>query len=245
MAKIWLVPGRTKTQCYSRWNNELDSKSDETTARAGEKWTVDEDSTLTDAVKKHNGADWAAISALVLGRTRQQCYKRWNNELDSKSDETTARAGEKWTTDEDSTLADAVKKHNGVDWAAIAALAPGRTKTQCYSRWHGCLLSKGDESTARNGKWTADEDSTLADAVKKYNGEDWASIAALVPGRTIRQCNRRWQYVLDAKKNETTARKGKWTIDEESTLTDAVDARRRHRDDFCSRGNLQEEVRRG
>jgi hypothetical protein len=192
MAKIWLVPGRTKTQCYSRWNNELDSKSDETTARAGEKWTVDEDSTLTDAVKKHNGADWAAISALVLGRTRQQCYKRWNNELDSKSDETTARAGEKWTTDEDSTLADAVKKHNGVDWAAIAALAPGRTKTQCYSRWHGCLLSKGDESTARNGKWTADEDSTLADAVKKYNGEDWASIAALVPGRTIRQCNRRW-----------------------------------------------------
>jgi hypothetical protein len=55
--------------------------------------------------------------------------------LDSKkSDETTARVG-KWTTDEDSTLMDAVKKHNGEDWAAISELVPGRTKIQYNSRW--------------------------------------------------------------------------------------------------------------
>jgi hypothetical protein len=38
--------------------------------------------------------------------------------------------------DEDSTLKDAVEKHNGEDWAAIAALVPGRTKQQCLNRWH-------------------------------------------------------------------------------------------------------------
>jgi 6-phosphogluconolactonase/glucosamine-6-phosphate isomerase/deaminase len=84
----------------------LDSKSDATTARKG-KWTANEDSTLTDAVKKHNGADWAAIAALVPGRTRQQCYKRWNNGLVSTRDVTTTRKDE-WTTDEDS--AQSVKK---------------------------------------------------------------------------------------------------------------------------------------
>jgi hypothetical protein len=121
-----------KKPCKGRWHNELDSKSDEATARAGEKWTADEDSTLADAIKKHNGADWAAISALVLGRTKTQCNGRWNNELDYKSDETTARKG-KWTADEDSTLTDAVKKYNGEDWAAISSLVPGRTNENTAS----------------------------------------------------------------------------------------------------------------
>jgi 3-keto-L-gulonate-6-phosphate decarboxylase len=217
-----LVPGRTKQQCWDRRNRALDSKSDETTARAGGKWTTDEDSTLADAVKKHNGEDWTAIAALVPGRTRQQCYNRRNNELDSKSDETTARAG-KWTTDEDSTLTDAVKKHNGADWAAIAALVPGRTKNQCKGRWHDALHSKSDETTARAGKWTADEDSTLTDAVKKHNGADWAAIAAMVPGRTRKQCNSRWNNGLDYKKNETTARVGTWTNEEDGKLKDAAE----------------------
>jgi hypothetical protein len=44
------------------------------------------------------------------------------------------------------------------------------------------LVSKSDDTTARKGKWTTDEDSTLADAVEKYKGGDWAGIAALVPG---------------------------------------------------------------
>jgi hypothetical protein len=52
--------------------------------------------------------------------------RRWQVTLDSKSDETTARKG-KWTTDEDSTLKDAVEKHSsGKNWVAISALVPGR-----------------------------------------------------------------------------------------------------------------------
>jgi hypothetical protein len=108
-----------------------------------------------------------------------------------------------WTTNEDITLKDAVEKHNGKDWAAISAFVPGRTKQQCLNRWHGKSCSKTDESTApmhsaldsnrdeataRVGRLTKEEDSTLKDAVEKHNGENWAAISALVPGRTKKQC---------------------------------------------------------
>jgi hypothetical protein len=97
------------------------------------KWTQDEDSKLTDAVEKHKGEGWAAISELAQGRTAKQCWCRWHDSLHSKSDETNTRVG-KWTPDEDSKLKDAVANHNGEDWAAISALVPGRTKIQCTSR---------------------------------------------------------------------------------------------------------------
>jgi hypothetical protein len=103
--------------------------------------------------------------------------------VSTNSDETTTRKG-KWTTDEDSTLTDAVEKYNGNNWAGIAALVPGRTDKECRTRLHDVLVSKSDDTTARKGKWTTDEDSTLADAVEKYKGGDWAGIAALVPIRT-------------------------------------------------------------
>jgi hypothetical protein len=152
-----LVPGRTKQQCWHRWNGILESKKNETIARAG-KWTAEEESALKDAVEKYNGEDWAAISELVPGRAKQQqCWHRWNCILDSskKKNETIARTGI-WTTEEDITLRDAVEKHNGTDWAAISELVPGRTKRQCNKRWHKCIkdgtcptLSKSDATRDR------------------------------------------------------------------------------------------------
>jgi hypothetical protein len=116
--------------------------------------------------------------------------------LDSKSDETTARKG-KWTTDEDSTLKDAVEKHSGKNWVAISALVPGRTKQQCRSRWVDVLDSKSDETTACRCYWTKDEDSTLTDAVEMYNGsKKWVAISELFPGRTKKQCLNRWVKYL-------------------------------------------------
>jgi hypothetical protein len=189
-----LVPGRTKQQCSARWHDNLAFMRDETTAHVG-KWTKEEDNTLKDAVEKHNAEDWAAISELLPGRTKQQCNKRWHGALDSKSDEMTAHLG-RWTKDEDSTLKDAVKKHNGKNWEAIAALVPGRTKQQCLNRWHSALDSKTNETTAHKSKWTKEEDAKLKDAVEKHNGKNWASIAALVPARTKNQCRSRWHKCL-------------------------------------------------
>jgi hypothetical protein len=189
-----LVPGRTKQQCSARWHDNLAYKGDEMTTHGG-KWTKEEDNTLKDAVEKHNGEDWAAISELLHGRTKQQCNKRWHGALDSKSDEMTAHKS-RWTKEEDGKLKDAVKKHNGKNWEAIAALVPGRTKQQCLNRWHSALDSKTNETTSHKRKWTKEEDGKLKDAVEKHNGKNWASIAALVPGRTKNQCRSRWHKCL-------------------------------------------------
>jgi myb proto-oncogene protein len=65
-----LVPGRTKQQCCSRWNTVLDPSIALTNGRTG-KWSEDEDIKLKDAVERHGGKDWGAISALVPNRTKK------------------------------------------------------------------------------------------------------------------------------------------------------------------------------
>jgi myb proto-oncogene protein len=158
-------------------------------------WTADEDKTLKDAVPTDGEKNWVAISAQVRGRTRTQCYSRWHNTLKPSSvDPTTARAG-KWKADEYTKLKAAVQKHGGKNWVAIAALVLGRTKRQCRKRWHDVLVSNIDQATARMGLWTADEDKKLKNAVRAHGGKNWKAIAALVPGRTKRQCRERWHDV--------------------------------------------------
>jgi hypothetical protein len=56
------------------------------------------------------------------------------NALVSSIDPTTARAGI-WTAAEDSKTKHAVQTHGANDWVAISLLVPGRTKSQCRSRW--------------------------------------------------------------------------------------------------------------
>jgi hypothetical protein len=215
-----LVPGRTRKDCYDRWKNVLDP-SIALTAGSGGKWTEDEDSKLKDAVQKHGGNNWPAIAELVPGRTRVQCYKRWNNALDPSIDWANVRAG-KWSEDEDTKLKDAVQTHGGKNWGAISALVPGRTKSQCFGRWHDALDPSIDRANERKGKWTAVEDSKLKDAVQRYGGKNWGAISALILGRTKIQCRIRWHDALDPSIDRANGRTGKWTAVEDSKLKDAV-----------------------
>jgi hypothetical protein len=132
-----LVPGRTKKQCNSRWKDVLDPSINRVNKRAG-KWTEDEESKLKDAVQTHGDNDWKEISALVPGRTKLQCRKRWKEGLDPRIVLTGGSKG-KWTAAEDRKLKDAVKTHRNKDWGAISLLVPGRTKKQCNSRWKDSL----------------------------------------------------------------------------------------------------------
>jgi hypothetical protein len=109
-----LVPGRTRKKCFDGWkNNSLDSIIDGMARRTGI-WTAVEDSNLKDAVKTHGGKDWGAITALVPGRTRFHCYKRWHDVFDPTIDQVTGRTG-KWAEDEGSKLKDAVQLHGDKD----------------------------------------------------------------------------------------------------------------------------------
>jgi hypothetical protein len=192
-------------------------------------WTLEEDAKLTSAVwstsKKRWGkeykTDWVAVAALVPGRTNKQCNTRWHDALISNMDTTMART-RKWRADEDSKLKDAVQMHGGKDWGAIAALVSGRTKHQCNNRWREFLDPNIDRANGRTGKWTEDEDSKLKDAVQTRGGKNWGAIAALVPGRTNRQCSCRWHDVLDHSIDRENGRTGKWSEDEDNKLKDAV-----------------------
>jgi hypothetical protein len=219
-AVAMLVPGRTSTQCIRRWKDFLDPSIDRASGRAGN-WTIDEDKKLKDAVLTHGGKNWETIGVLVPGRTKIQCSSRWQRILDTNIDPTTARAG-RWTADEDKKLNHALLTHGSEDWATITALVPGRTKMQCSSRWHHFLDPSIDHSNRHSSKWTTDEDEKLKDAVQTHGGNDWATIAALVPGRTKIQCRNRWQGGLAENIDPTTARAGKWSEDEDNNLKDAV-----------------------
>jgi hypothetical protein len=193
-------------------------------------WTPEEDEKLTSAIttcRKKFGkkfmTDWIAITALVPGRTRQQCHRRWWDTLNFNIDPTTARTG-KWTEDEDKQLRNAVPAQGGKNWKEIASLVPGRTKEQCHNRWHNKLVSNIDPTTARMGKWTADEDKKLKDGVREHGVKNWKAIALLVPGRTDQQCVKRWHDTLKPTFDPAMARRGKWTADEDTKLREAVGA---------------------
>jgi myb proto-oncogene protein len=68
---------------------------------------------------------------------------------------------------------------------------------------------------ARTGKWTADEDKKLKDAVPAQGAKNWNDITLLVPGRTLKQCRKKWRDTLDPSISRATARAVKWTADED------------------------------
>jgi hypothetical protein len=212
-----------------------DTKSNPKATGATGRWTREEDEALTSAVVntcktkcgKEISKDWVAISALVPGRTREQCIMRWRNAFDHKIDRASRRTG-KWTKDEVNKLKDAVQMYGSKDWVKIAAQVPGRTIKQCTGRWHSDLNPRIVVVTAeRKVRWSPDEDNKLKDAVQmQHGGKDWDAIAALVPDRTKKQCASRWDSITTNDIIDPEAgryrRFDPWTPDEDDKLKDSV-----------------------
>jgi hypothetical protein len=141
--------------------------------------------------------------------------------LDPYIDRTNERTG-KSVEEEDIKLEDAVRKHGGKNWGAVAALVPGRTRKQCQNRWHDVMNPIVDRASGRTGEWVEDEFIKLKNAVQKHGGKDWAAITSLVPGRTRKECHRRWHYALNPSIDQMAGRTGKWAEDEDVKLKNAV-----------------------
>jgi hypothetical protein len=164
-------------------------------------WNGEEDTKLTDAVKKY-GKKWGAVATLVPGRTSAQCSSRWIGALNPVNG-SKGRPRHTWKPEEDAKLTEAVKKH-GNNWVAVAALLPGRRGAQCRQRW----TNKLDPINRKEGKsrcvsWKPEEDAELVEAVKKY-GKHWVAVAALFPGRTNQLCRQRWVNHLDPDRVSST-----------------------------------------
>jgi hypothetical protein len=140
----------------------LDHSIDRATGRACIPWTADEDSKLKNSVQIHGGKHWAAITAVIPGRSSGQCHHRWNDAFDPKDildpsiDRAAGRADE-WSEDEHIKLKDAVQAHGGNNWGLASALVPGRSKSQCYNKWKYSLDPSSDRATGPTGKWSVDE----------------------------------------------------------------------------------------
>jgi hypothetical protein len=202
------VTGRTNRHCRERWVYALDPTRDHKT---GLNWTVEEDAELKDAVKKH-GNKWVAVAAGISGRSNRQCRQRWTNVKDPTHKR---KPGQKWTAEEDAELIAVVKKRGNTDWVAVAAGMSGQTNVQCRKRWMN-NLGNTDRTT---GKWTAQEDAKLTEAVDKH-GQDWRAVAALVPGRMYEQCRQRYIYILDPIRDRKWGRT--WTAQEDAKIFEAV-----------------------
>ncbi|KDP25479.1 hypothetical protein JCGZ_20635 [Jatropha curcas] len=113
-----------------------------------------------------------------------------------------------WTEAEDYLLMESVREFHGRNWKKIAECLPGRTVSQCFTRWNRVL-----NPAVVKGAWTKEEDDCIIESVRKYGPKKWSVIAKFLPGRLGRQCRERWYNHLDP-----AIRRTSWTEEEELTL---------------------------
>lgn len=69
---------------------------------------------------------------------------------------------------------------------------------------------------SQKSKWTPDEDQMLANAVRECGKGKWSKVANIVRTKNPKQCMHRFRNKLE------NTKRGKWSVDEDSRLLDAV-----------------------
>ncbi|KAI9322093.1 hypothetical protein BX666DRAFT_571688 [Dichotomocladium elegans] len=115
------VPGRTNKKCRKRWFHSLDPS-----LRKGA-WTEEEDRLLREGVVRYPN-QWSKIADMLVGRTDDQCAKRWRESLDPAIDRS------EWSSEEDARLMELYNQY-GTQWQKIAQHFEGRPGLHCRNRW--------------------------------------------------------------------------------------------------------------
>ncbi|KAJ2008157.1 hypothetical protein H4R26_000362 [Coemansia thaxteri] len=116
-----LVPGRTNKSCRKRWFHSLDPS-----LHKGP-WTPEEDEVLRQRVLQFP-SQWSRVAEGIVGRTDDQCAKRWRESLDPEIDRG------KWRPEEDRLLLEKFAEF-GTQWQKIATYFQGRPGLHCRNRW--------------------------------------------------------------------------------------------------------------
>eukprot|EP00964_Phaeocystis_antarctica_P143549 scaffold109116_cov66-Phaeocystis_antarctica.AAC.2 len=168
-------------------------------------------------------ADTAADSAAADIVKRARRLERESRKERRQEPPSTPRSNPgvtQWSTEEDKTLADAVKVQSfpdGVNWVGVAAWLEGRTPDACLQRWRYSV-----DPTIRRGKWTPEEDKLLRQGVAQHGAKEWARwVTGHMNGRTAPQCRERWVNSLDPNKRAVV--EAPWTAEEDTALVKAVE----------------------
>jgi hypothetical protein len=126
------LPGRTMTSCRNRWaiiaescRNRWPTSAEKASRSSSDRlpWTDEHETRLIHAVSTCVVGDWAAVGALVPGRSRVACREKWKRMMG------------KWSAEEDQELVLAIKTCGEGKWKKIAIMVPKRTIRQCRFRW--------------------------------------------------------------------------------------------------------------
>jgi hypothetical protein len=127
-------------------------------------WTVEEEARLIDAVISYGEGHWAAVAALVSGRSELQCCKKWQQIAASVPSKqycdgkrysiSTSGPGSRgfvgWTVEEETRLIKAVITYGKGNWAAVAALVSDRSELQCCKKWQQIASSVASQQHQQN-----------------------------------------------------------------------------------------------
>ncbi len=103
-----------------------------------------------------------------------------------------------WTSEEDTSLLNAIIEVGVGSWAVVAHKIQGRTGKQCRERWHNQL-----NPDITKAAWTTEEELVLLQAHREL-GNKWVDIAKRLNGRTDNAIKNHWNSSLKRRIVEET-----------------------------------------
>ena len=199
---------RTAFDCFCRYVRSLAAD-----VIRSAPWTREEDEALRRVVEEEEGSrDWKRVSERMAGRTEQQVMHRYMKALKGKASGRPSEGRGPWRVDEDLRLRLAVMACDA-RWTDVAKGVGGcRSDVSCRERYMNALRP----GVNKTGGWSAEEIAQLLRAVEE-EGERWRAVGARMPGRTEKQCMKKWKRLTASSRKRQAA-------DDKKDASDDVDA---------------------